>query len=82
MANHPNRSTNLYFVVSPRGFDNEVIYLRVPADKEAEVDAHFAEYENDYPGSYAHWTEDRQARIPGVAINWSDRHLVSFGPGY
>ena len=57
--------------VSPRGFANEVTYLRVPADKIAEADAKFADY-NDGDG-FAEWTNDRNANIPGVAVEWADR---------
>lgn len=64
-----------YFKVSPRGFANEVTYFRVPADKAAEVDAQFAGYEDKREG-YCRWTEDRQATIPGMAVDWDDRAYV------
>ena len=57
--------------VSPRGFANEVIYLRVPMDKVAEAEAEYANY-SDGDG-YAEWTTDTRADIPGVAIQWEDR---------
>jgi hypothetical protein len=57
--------------VCPRGFANEVIYLRVPMDKIAEADAEYANY-NDGDG-YAEWTTDKRADIPGVAVQWEDR---------
>lgn len=60
--------------VCPRGFANEVTYLRVPAEKVAEAEARFANY-SDGEG-YAEWTNDTRASIPGVAVNWEDRAYV------
>ena len=77
MTNHPNRSNFRYFKVSPRGFNNEVIYFCVPVDKINEVDEQFAGYE-DRCGGYCNWSEDRHARIPGVAVAWADRAYVGF----
>jgi hypothetical protein len=57
--------------VSPRGFANEVIYLRVPMDKVAEAEAEYANY-SDGDG-YAEWTTDTKVDIPGVAVQWEDR---------
>jgi len=75
MTNHPNRSTYRYFKVSPRGFANEVIYYRVRPEEVAEVEAAYAHYEDDDQAHsrYAGWTDDKAARIPGVAIDWTDR---------
>lgn len=80
MANHPNRSNISYFMVSPRGFANEITYFKVPADKVAEVDKAFDGYADDVSrGGYCRWTTDRAAKIPGVAVDWADRAYVGFG---
>jgi hypothetical protein len=60
--------------VSPRGFANEVIYLRVPMDKVAEAEAEYANYSDG--GGYAEWTTDKRADIPGVAVQWEDRDRI------
>lgn len=73
MVNHPNRSNHRYFMVCPRGFANEVTYYRVPLDKVEECELEYRNY-NDDPNAYCRWTEDKFARLPGVAIDWADRH--------
>lgn len=70
---HSIRSNCRYFKVSPRGFANEVTYYRVAVDKIAECEAVYKGYEDDGSGRYATWTNDADARRPGVAINWEDR---------
>jgi hypothetical protein len=72
-TNHPNRSNYRYFKVCPRGFANEVTYYKVPADKVAECEALYRNYEDDGSGRYAGWSNDADARRPGVAIDWADR---------
>lgn len=67
-------TTSKMLKVCPRGFANEVTYLRVPADKLAEADTRFADY-NDGDG-YAEWTTDLRADMPGVAVDWDDRAYV------
>lgn len=74
MVNHPNRSNYRYFMVSPRGFANEVTYYRVPLDKVEECELEYRDLANNNPGAYCRWTEDKFARLPGVAIDWADRH--------
>lgn len=74
MRSHPNRSNYRYFKVSPRGFANEVTYYRVPLDKIAECEAAYENYEDNGSGRYASWTNDADARRPGVAIDWADRN--------
>jgi hypothetical protein len=81
MPNHPNRSGFRYFRVCPRGFANEVIYFRVPADKIAEVDKYFADYINkQFDGGNTSascgWTANREAWRPGVAVDWADHAYV------
>jgi len=72
MANHPNRSSYRYLKVS-QGFANTVLYLRVPVSMVAEADAAFADYEDNGSGRWAGWTDDKAARMPGVAVDWADR---------
>jgi hypothetical protein len=74
MTNHPNRSNYRYFRVCPRGFANEVRYYKVPLDKIAEVDAEYANFEDNNPGASCGWTTDRKARVYGVAIPWEYRN--------
>lgn len=73
------KTTYRYFKVCPRGFANEVTYYRVPEDKVSEVEATYAGYEDrqfDAGNTRAScgWSKDRQATIPGVAIDWADRN--------
>jgi hypothetical protein len=74
MTNHPNRSNYRYYLVSPRGFANEITYFRVPVDRVAEVDAYFADYEDRNPGSRTGWTTSGAARLQ--ALDWDDRAYV------
>jgi hypothetical protein len=83
MANHPNRSRYSYFRVCPRGFANEVIYFRVPADRIDEVDKCFAiyvdqQFDNGETSASCGWTSAKEARRPGVAIDWADRAYAGF----
>lgn len=66
-----------FFKVSPRGFQNEIIYFRVPLDKVDDVEAAFDGY-NDNVDSYCGWTDDADARREGVAVDWADRAWVGF----
>lgn len=84
MTNHPNRRTyrsHRYFRVCPRGFANEVIYLRVPLLQVPEVEAHFADYTDrqfiaGQTNASCGWTADKRATMPGVAVDWADRAYV------
>lgn len=78
MTNHPNRSKVRYFKVSPRGFQNEIIYFRVRENEVAEVEQHFTGFEDRANGGYCGWSEDSRARMPGVAVDWEDRAYVGF----
>lgn len=75
MTNHPNRSNYRYLKVS-QGFRNTVLYLRVPEDKVPEADALFANYADDGSGRWAAWTDDKRARMYGVAVDWEDKTHV------
>lgn len=77
MTSHPNTSNFRYFKVSPRGFANELIYFRVPLENVDDVNRQFEGYE-DHTCGYCNWTDDRRARIPGIAVNWEDRVYVGF----
>lgn len=65
-----------YFKVSPRGFANEVVYFRVREDQVTQVEAEYADFENDEPGRYCGWTSDKVATAPGVAVDWEDRRRL------
>ena len=66
-----------YLKVSPRGFKNEVIYLKVPENKVDEANTEFAGYEDNLEqGGYTSWTDDLAATRLGVAVDWADRHMV------
>lgn len=80
MTNHPSRSKYRYLKVS-QGYANTVIYLRVPLDQVDAANAHFKDYEDGNPtghltGRWVSWTDDKHARIPGVAVDWADRAYV------
>jgi hypothetical protein len=78
MANHPRR-THRYAKCCPRGFANEVLYVRVPLALIAEASAQFdRDYDPDREGHNASWTwtNDRRATMPGVAVAWADYHHV------
>lgn len=74
MTNHPNR-THRYAKCCPRGFANEVTYVRVPL---ALIPTAEAQFDRDYDAdrdphnAWWTWTTDRRATIPGVAIEWAD----------
>ena len=81
MTNHPNRSYR-YYRICPRGFANEVTYLRIPAGKVAEVEAYFdgevdRQFDRGNTDYNDGWTTDRRAHQPGVAIDWAD-YLADF----
>ena len=76
MTNHPNRGPYQYLKVSPRGFANEVLYLRVPAADVDAANAEFAGYEDRTEGGHVSWTHDTKARWTGVAVDWADRDMV------
>lgn len=76
MTNHPNRSQVRYYKVCPRGFANEVTYIKVNADQVEAVEKHFEDYEDDRfndgaTRAYSCWTSDKAARMPGVALSWA-----------
>ena len=62
---------NATFRICPRGFANEVTYLRVPADKIEQVDALFGGY-NDSPNASALWVPNNRTH-PRNVIAWEDR---------
>ena len=69
-----------YYKISPRGFANDVTYLRIHTDDEAVAcEAKFADYEDQHPGASTGWTSDKVASAPGVAINWRDREYAGYG---
>lgn len=43
-------------------------------DKIAEVEAEYANFEDNNPGGSCGWTTDSRARMYGVAVDWVDRH--------
>lgn len=65
-----------YYKVCPRGFANEVIYLRIDNDTQAEqVEREYGDLADREPhNGYAEWTNDLVAGKPGVAANYEDRH--------
>lgn len=68
---------NRIYRVCPRGFANEVIYYRVPADQIAACEAEYAGYSNNNPEGSARWLGEHEQSIgyaPGVAIDWADRN--------
>jgi hypothetical protein len=66
-----------YFKICPRGFANEVLYIRVTRDADAAtLDKDYEYFADDRPGAYAGWTSDARARIPGVAVDFNDRYWV------
>lgn len=75
MTNHPNRSRYRYARCCPRGFANEITYVRVPLDKAdaatVALDRHFDVNDTQNSASWR-WTQDARARQPGVAFDWSE----------
>ena len=64
-----------FLKISPRGFANETITLRIPADKVAEAEAYFANYEDDVErGGHTAWVS--APADPMDAIDWADRAYV------
>lgn len=76
MTNHPNRSRYRYLKYCPRGFANEVTYFRVPLADVKVAEARFAEFEDGASDGYVGWTNEKAARMPGVAVEWADRAYV------
>jgi hypothetical protein len=66
--------THRYFLVSPRGFANEITYYRVPLAKVEECEREYRNLSDTNPSAYCWWSESRIAREPGVAIDWADRN--------
>jgi len=68
-----------YYKISPRGFANEIIYLRC-ATKAEEVacEAEYGDLADRDPSHNAHgeWTSDVKASVPGVAVEFADRYYV------
>lgn len=76
MVNHPNRNYR-YYAVCPRGFANEITYIRVRPNEVSAVDSHFygfgdCQFDLGNTGAWSGWTNERRARIPGVALSWAD----------
>ena len=67
-----------YFKISPRGFANQVVYVRITNDDQAAaIEKRFANYEdNTERGGFAEWTNDSAAQIPGVAVAFDDLNRV------
>ena len=84
MTNHPNRSRARYYKICPRGFANEVIYLRIHNNEEAQAcEAYFAawqsrEFNAGNTRAYAEWTNDKRASARGAAVNWRDREYAGY----
>lgn len=60
-----------YFLVSPRGFVNEVVIYRVPLEKVAECEAEYQHMEDETSG-YCYWTKPPRHKYG--AIDWADRN--------
>lgn len=74
-------TTYRYYEVCPRGFANEVTYIRVPADRTGEVETHFEgekdwQFNNGNTGYSDGWTTDKRA--PRMAMDWDD-YVAEFG---
>lgn len=66
---------NHYLQVCPRGFVNEKITFRVPADKVEEAKAEYANFEDDTDrGGYTAWVKGPFA--PGTVVDWADHHRL------
>jgi hypothetical protein len=52
----------------------ESLYLAVPEDRLKEAEKEFEEALSCDYADKAEWSNDRRARIPGVAIHWDDRY--------
>lgn len=69
---------HIYLKYCPRGFANEVVYLRVNADDQA-ARAQAEQVIDRLLGettAYAEWSTDKIAEAPGVAVEWEDRNHV------
>ncbi len=80
MTNHPNRSKYRYFEVCPRGFVNEITYIRVREDEIEAVEKHFdgwidRQFDAGETGAICGWTDDKRARVPGISLTWDDYRL-------
>lgn len=63
-----------YFKVCPRGFLNEVTYIRIDTPEQAAaIEQEYADFEDTNPSGYSTWTHDRRAHQPGVAVSFADR---------
>ena len=64
-----------YLKINPRGFANEFVVLRVPADKVTEAEAQFADFEDDTSrGGFTNWVA--APLDPLDAVDWVDRGMV------
>jgi hypothetical protein len=59
-----------YYEVCPRGFSNELTYIRCTPEQAPAVEAEFAGLADRTPGAIHGWTDDKRA--PSRAVNWSD----------
>jgi hypothetical protein len=66
-----------YFKICPRGFANEVTYVRILDENQAaKIEEEYASFEDDNPNAYARWTNDARASMPGVAVSFEDRNRL------
>lgn len=66
-----------YLKVCPRGFANEVTYLKVSPEETADAESFAADYSDRMgPNGYAEWSADQHATRLGVAVDWADRNMV------
>lgn len=68
-------TTTRYLKVSPRGFADEVIYLKVAPHEADAAEALIESYAADTDG-YAEWTFDRAASTPGISVDFPDKAMV------
>ncbi len=71
--------TTRYYKISPRGFANEVRYIRIVDDEQARlIEAEYGEISDRDPAhkAFSGWTSDRRARVPGVSVAFEDRNFV------
>lgn len=78
MTTHPTRSNNVrYYKICPRGFANEVRYVRVLTDEQAKIlEDEYSNIADKAPGAWAHWTRDLEAQQEGVAVEFGDRNWL------
>jgi hypothetical protein len=66
-----------YLEVSPRGFLNEKVILRVPLEKVEEAKREFAGFEDYADGGYHNWlSKDQMRNLYWTAVDWDDRAHV------